>query len=206
MKRKSAFLVILFIVTAIPTAVFVMGLSLLAGFIIQNGASFEVWWDSRTYVLWLHADSGGIAFPIWMIPAGTCVPLLLASTVLLLREWKETKNFNIRPQGFLKEKRRIRNTQLALKVQESRHTTINMIFVLGLVLLVIGFSLTVITQEVTRYRDILGFQVPYRTTEQPFQGIGILLVVSSIALIIASIYSRHQDRGINQIGLQTSSS
>ena len=203
MKRKNAFLVLLFVVTAIPTAVFVMGLSLILGFIIQNGASFEAWWDSRTYALWLHAEGGGIALPIWMIPAGICVPLLIASALLLLREWRKSRLFGIQPQGVFKEKRHIENTMLALKVQESKHTTINMIFVLGLVLLVIGFSLTVITQEVTRYRDVFGFQVPYKTTEQPYQGIGILLVVSSIALIIGSIYSRHQNKGTNRIGLET---
>ena len=63
-----------------------------------------------------------------------------------------------------------------------------MIFTLGIILFVIGFALSVITAEETRYRNVLGFQVPYQVTVYPFQPIGVLMILISVLLIGVSVY------------------
>ena len=79
-------------------------------------------------------------------------------------------------------------------MKETNQSTLTMVFVLGLVLLVVGVSLIVVTGEVTRYRSVGMFSVPYKATIHPYEGPGGLLILVSISLIGYSIYSRSRKK------------
>lgn len=70
-----------------------------------------------------------------------------------------------------------------------------MFFVLGLILFILGFSSMTITSEETRYRDVLGFQVPYKVTVYPFQPIGVLMILASIILVAVTIRRTRRKEG-----------
>jgi hypothetical protein len=59
--------------------------------------------------------------------------------------------------------------------------------VLGLSLIAVGIGLSIITQTETRYRDFLGYQVPYQEKVRPYVGVGVLIIVVGIVAIIGAI-------------------
>ena len=66
-----------------------------------------------------------------------------------------------------------------------------MLFVLGLFLIAVGIILSTVTQTVTKYRNVYGFQVPYQETIQPYVGVGgFMVLVGIIVLVVAFIRTR----------------
>jgi len=66
-----------------------------------------------------------------------------------------------------------------------------MLFVLGFFLIAVGIILSTVTQTVTRYRNVYGFQVPYQETIQPYVGVGgFMVLVGIIVLVVAFISTR----------------
>jgi len=66
-----------------------------------------------------------------------------------------------------------------------------MLFVLGLFLIAVGIILSTVTQTVTKYRNVYGFQVPYQETIQPYVGVGgFMVLVGIIVLVVAFISTR----------------
>jgi hypothetical protein len=58
--------------------------------------------------------------------------------------------------------------------------------VLGLSLVAVGIYLSIITQTETRYRDFLGYQVPYQEKVQPYVGVGVLIIIVGTVVIIGT--------------------
>ncbi|MDH5635929.1 MAG: hypothetical protein OEY47_04610 [Candidatus Bathyarchaeota archaeon] len=70
-------------------------------------------------------------------------------------------------------------------------TMSGMLFVLGFFLIAVGIILSTVTQTVTRYRNVYGFQVPYQETIQPYVGVGgFMVLVGIIVLVVAFISTR----------------
>jgi len=67
----------------------------------------------------------------------------------------------------------------------SRNVTIALC-VLGLSLVAVGICLSIITQTETRYRDFLGYQVPYQEKVQPYVGVGVLIIIVGTVVIIGT--------------------
>ena len=67
----------------------------------------------------------------------------------------------------------------------SRNVTIALC-VLGLSLVAVGIYLSIITQTETRYRDFLGYQVPYQEKVQPYVGVGVLIIIVGTVVIIGT--------------------
>ena len=66
-----------------------------------------------------------------------------------------------------------------------------MLFVLGFFLIAVGIILSTVTQTVTKYRNVYGFQVPYQETIQPYVGVGgFMVLVGIIVLVVAFIRTR----------------
>lgn len=84
-----------------------------------------------------------------------------------------------------------------------------MLFILGLFLLFISFQLWNITETVTRYRDYMGFSIPYQVEIHPHETesgsiafFGIIFILSSFILIATTVFSKpsetpenHRDPG-----------
>ncbi|MCJ7768077.1 hypothetical protein MUP79_06780 [Candidatus Bathyarchaeota archaeon] len=58
--------------------------------------------------------------------------------------------------------------------------------VLELSLVAVGIYLSIITQTETRYRDFLGYQVPYQEKIQPYVGVGVLIIIVGTVVIIGT--------------------
>jgi len=63
-----------------------------------------------------------------------------------------------------------------------------MLFVLGLFLIALGVGLATVTETVTRYRNVYGFQVPYQTTIRPYESAGVFLAIIGIAVLGFAFY------------------
>ena len=70
-------------------------------------------------------------------------------------------------------------------MNENRTMSI-MLFVLGLFLIAVGIGLSTVTQTVTRYRNVYGFQGPYQETIQPYIGVGILMVIIGLIVLVVA--------------------
>jgi uncharacterized membrane protein YidH (DUF202 family) len=70
-------------------------------------------------------------------------------------------------------------------MSENRTMSI-MLFVLGLFLIAVGIGLSTVTQTVTRYRNVYGFQVPYQETIQPYVGVGVFMVLFGIIVLVVA--------------------
>jgi hypothetical protein len=70
-------------------------------------------------------------------------------------------------------------------MDRSRNVTIALC-VLGLSLVAVGIYLSIITQTETRYRDFLGYQVPYQEKVQPYVGVGVLIIIVGTVVIIGT--------------------
>ena len=80
------------------------------------------------------------------------------------------------------------NFQLeGLHMSENRTMAI-MLFVLGLFLIATGIGLATVTETVTRYRNVYGFQVPYQITVRPYESAGVFLAITGIAVLGFAFY------------------
>jgi ABC-type phosphate transport system permease subunit len=91
MKRKTVFLILLLVVTAIPTVLFILNLVYILGSYIQTGGGyFRVDWHDQ--IIWLESRIGGVGMYIGLfVLALICIPLFFASILLLYKEWQTKK-------------------------------------------------------------------------------------------------------------------
>ena len=85
------------------------------------------------------------------------------------------------------------------KMTKKTEQSMLMVFILGLSLLIIGFVLSVVNREETRYRNVFGFQVPYQVTVYPFQPIGVLLIFVGVVLLGVSIYKTYEKKQVEHL-------
>ena len=82
-------------------------------------------------------------------------------------------------------------------MSENRTISI-MLFVLGLFLIAIGIGIATITETVTRYRNVYGFQVPYQVTIHPYDSAGVFLaIIGFIVLGVAFIKARPRKKTVS---------
>lgn len=106
MKRKIVFLILLLLVTAIPTFLFIIGNVFLLDFIIQRevGTPKVVWKENQ---MWLQLEidgkmgDGKLMINVFLpIALGICVPIFFASILLLYKEWQIRKESVKKREGF----------------------------------------------------------------------------------------------------------
>jgi hypothetical protein len=86
MKRKTVFLILLLVATAIPTVLSIIGLGILLSFYIRMGGNVQVWWHGNVIELAAHGEHLIMENVVLFIFLGLCVPFFFASVLLLYRE------------------------------------------------------------------------------------------------------------------------
>lgn len=93
MKGKTVFLILLLVVTAIPTVIFILNLILFLSYYLQGATFLWVNWNAPLdeEVMILYYD-GGVGMYMWVFVLGLiCIPLFFASVLLLYKEWQNRK-------------------------------------------------------------------------------------------------------------------